>query len=224
MQVIIMIGPPGCGKGTQGRALSQLYDVPVLSTGDILRSEVEAGTPLGQLVNSILASGGLVGDDLVNRIVAERLSKPECGMGFILDGYPRTVPQAEYLDGLLERLEFPEPSVLHFELDEATVLNRVSARRFCPVCGRTYNLVYQPPAEHDFCDDDGMILVRRGDDAAEIVMDRLRTYAASTQPVLAYYGGRNLHRIGAHRGVGEIFDDITARIEAPVDTNSVFAA
>jgi adenylate kinase len=224
LRAILLIGPPGCGKGTQGRALSRLYNIPALSTGDILRSEVESGTPLGRRVRSMLDAGELVGDEAVNRMVAERLSKPECSAGFILDGYPRTVPQAEHLDTLLEQLRFAEPAVLHFDLDEAVVLNRLSGRRFCPICGRIYNLAYRPPVDHDFCDDDGMILVRRRDDAVEIVRDRLRAYAATTPAVLAYYRGRNVHRVDASRTPGEISADIAGRLDTSLEDSRVYAA
>jgi adenylate kinase len=217
--VVVMIGPPGSGKGTQSRLLTQLFNIPAFSTGDILRAEASAGGALGREVRQTLDAGALVNDDLVNRVVAERLSRPECSKGAILDGYPRTVAQAQYLDRLMHKLGLNPAEVLNFEIDENTLLSRVSARRYCPVCGRIYNLVTQPPADFDFCDDDGMILVARKDDESEIIRQRLRAFEHETAPVLKHYRGR-LHRIQAIKSAEDVLAEIEARLRCAADLAS----
>jgi adenylate kinase len=213
--VVVLIGPPGCGKGTQSRLLTQLLNVPAYSTGEILRTEAAAGTELGNEVNAVLQSGGLASDDLVNRVVAERLASKCCTRGAILDGYPRTVAQAQYLDRLLKKLSLPPAAVVHFEIDEATVFTRLNARRYCPLCNRVYNIVSQPPAHMDFCDDDGMALLARSDDDARIIRQRLRTFDLQTEPVLRHYRGR-LHRINACNDAQSVLGEIESRLGIPV--------
>ena len=211
LMVVVMIGPPGCGKGTQSRLLTQQFNIPAFSTGDILRAQAASDDALGHEVRRTLDAGALVEDDLVNRVIAERLSGPECANGAILDGYPRTVAQAQYLDRLVNKLGLNPVEVLDFEIDQATLLSRVAARRYCPICGRIYNLVTQPPADFDFCDDDGMILIARRDDAADIIGERLRAFDCETAPVLKHYRGR-LHRIEAVKPTEDVFADIDARL------------
>lgn len=212
--VVVLIGPPGSGKGTQSKLLKEAFHVPAFSTGDILRTVAASGTPLGNEVRTVLESGGLVEDELVNRVVAERLSAPECAQGAILDGYPRTVAQARFLDAWLGERSLPL-AVLNFEIDPVTVASRLGARRSCPVCGRVYNLITQPPAHDGFCDDDGMSLVARADDNAEVIVSRLNAFEVQTAPVLKHYQGR-LHRIDATHGTPEmIFSEIEARLGLP---------
>lgn len=209
--VVVLIGPPGCGKGTQSRMLQQLLSVPGYSTGDILRSVAASRTELGNEVRDVLDSGGLVNDELVNRVVAERLASPECAAGAILDGYPRTVGQAQYLDRLLKKLNMPAAAVLNFEVDDETVFARLGGRRFCPVCQRTYNVVTQPPADLDFCDDDGMILVARVDDNPAVIRQRMRAFHSQTEGVLRHYRGR-LHRLDANRSPECVLNEIESRL------------
>ncbi len=209
--VVVLIGPPGCGKGTQGRLLSRILGVQVYSTGDILRSVASARTPLGNEVRAVLEAGRLVNDELVNSAVAERLESETGSAGCILDGYPRTVAQAEFLDRLLGELGLPEPLVLNFEVDEATLFARLSARRYCPVCGRIYNLISQPPAESGYCDDDGMALVTRADDKADVIGERLRAYQTLTAPVLSHYGER-MHTIHAAGSADAVLAEIEAEL------------
>jgi adenylate kinase len=209
--VVVMIGPPGCGKGTQSRLLSQMTGIPAFSTGDILRAEVAAGTTLGNQVRAIMQSGGLANDDLVNRVVATRLASAECANGAILDGYPRTVAQAEYMDRLLKKLGMQPAAVVHFEIGDEAIFERLSARRHCPLCGRVYNLVSQPPAHMDYCDDDGMVLVARKDDAPEVVAHRLKAFDAQTSPVLRHYRGR-VHRVDAARPALAVLAEIESRL------------
>jgi len=213
--VIVLIGPPGCGKGTQSRLLTQALNVPAYSTGEILRAEVGAGSELGKEIRGILHSGGLVSDDLVNRAVAQRLPLPECANGVVLDGYPRTLAQAEFLDHLLSNLKMPGVAALHFEIDEPTIFSRLSARRYCPVCGRTYNVVSQPPAHADFCDDDGMVLMSRKDDHPDVIRERMTAYESVTMPVLRRYRGR-VHRIDASRPAEQVLAEIESRLALSV--------
>jgi adenylate kinase len=209
--VVVLIGPPGCGKGTQGRMLQQLLNIPALSTGDILRAEAEAGTPLGKEVRAVVEAGALVNDDLVNRVVAGRLASPELSRGVVLDGYPRTVAQAQYLDRLLRKLGMPAATILNFEIDEATVFARLTTRRQCPLCGRVYNMVSQPPAHVDYCDDDGMVLISRSDDTPEVIRERMRAYAAQTAAVVRHYRG-SIHRIDATRDPEGVLMEIETRL------------
>ena len=158
-----------------------------------------------------MESGALVDDATVNRVVAERLASPECRNGAILDGYPRTVDQAEFLDRLARKLRLPGLEVVNFEIDTATVVARLGARRSCPVCGRIYNLLSQPPAEYGYCDDDGMSLICRADDAPETIRRRMMTFEQQTAPVLRHYRGR-LHRIDASRDTARVFAEIESRL------------
>jgi adenylate kinase len=210
--VVVLIGPPGCGKGTQSRLLTQLLDVPAFSTGEVLRVEASSGTALGNEVRQSLDAGALVNDELVNRVVANCLAREDFRQGAVLDGYPRTAAQADYLDRLLGKLSRPAAVALHFEIDRSTVLSRLAARRYCPICGRVYNLVTQPPADFDFCDDDGMVLVARKDDHPSVIGERLRTFDAQTAPVLRHYRGR-LHRIDAVRRADDVLAEIASRLE-----------
>jgi adenylate kinase len=208
---VVMVGPPGCGKGTQSQLLSKALGIPALSTGEILRAVTSSGSDLGGEVTRALNAGALVSDDLVNRVVADRLAQPECARGAILDGYPRTGAQAEFLDRLIEARHGDVVRVLHFEIDEATLFSRLTARRYCPVCGRIYNLVSAPPAHMDYCDDDGMVLVHRTDDQPEVVRDRVRIYEEQTAPVLQHYRGL-VHRIDAAHNAQEVFAEIESRL------------
>jgi adenylate kinase len=212
--VVVLIGPPGCGKGTQGRLVAQEFGIPELSAGDMLRQEASLPTGLGRRIRTLLDAGELVDDAIMDAALARRLGGRDCANGFVLDGYPRTTAQARTLDSLLARAAMPTPVVLHFEISAAAIIERLSARRLCPVCGRIYNLLHQPPAEPDFCDDDGMILIRRSDDQPEIVVSRIRLYEELTSPLLAFYADRNLHRVDAGRSPAEVYADIRELLTA----------
>jgi adenylate kinase len=190
--ILILLGPPGAGKGTQAKLLSHAYQVPHISTGDMFRDHKARGTALGQQVRAIMDAGGLVTDDITNAMVAERLSRPDVGRGFILDGYPRTVPQADYLDTLLGSLGRKIRRVLSFEVPEDTLIDRISGRRSCPACGATYHVSQQPPKREGVCDKDGSPLVQRADDSAENVKKRMAEYAEKTEPLKRYYRDRGL--------------------------------
>jgi adenylate kinase len=186
----------------------------------MLRAEIQAGTPLGNAARSIMASGGLVGDDLVNEMLANRVSQPDCDAGFLLDGYPRTVEQAEYLDQLLCSRRFPKPIILHLDVPMDALVGRMSSRRQCPKCKRIYNLLQQPPLQAGVCDDDGTPLITRKDDQEDVVRERLRIYDALTRPVLAHYQDRNYYQIRGDRSPSYIFEEITGILEPLIAKHS----
>jgi adenylate kinase len=211
---ILLIGPPGAGKGTQAKNIVELWGIPQISTGDLLRGNVAAGTELGIKTKGILGRGELVPDDLVNQMVAVRLKEPDCSRGFILDGFPRTIGQAEWLDRHLAEREGGLPVVaVQLKVDYTHLVRRVTGRRNCPTCGSIYNVYLQPPKVDELCDLDGTPLVRRSDDTEEVFAERLRTYEAQTAPVAAHY--RGLHRLEEIDGDQEV-DAVTAEILASV--------
>lgn len=183
---IVLLGPPGAGKSEQGRRLSERHSIPVISTGDLLRDHVKRGTPLGLQADPYMKAGKLVPDSLMNPILEDRLSQPDCERGFILDGYPRTLAQAEGLDVLLKNKGLA-PHVVLLDVPTERVLKLLSGRRVCPSCRRTYNLYYQPPKKEGVCDVDGTALVQRPDDQEEVIRRRLDTYQKETQPAIDYY-------------------------------------
>jgi adenylate kinase len=221
--VLLLFGPPGSGKGTQSRLITNWLAIPAISTGDMLRAEIQNGTPLGKAARSIMASGGLVGDDLVNKMLAQRIAQPDCKSGFLLDGYPRTVQQAEYFDRLVAERGLPKPIILHLDVPMDALIGRMTSRRQCPKCGRIYNLLHQPPKKSGFCDDDGTPLDTRKDDQEDVVRERIRTYDELTRPVLAYYQDRNYHQIRGDRSPGYIFEEITGILEPLVAKNGASA-
>ena len=176
----------------------------------MLRAEVDAGSPLGRQAQAILAAGQLVGDEIVNEMLVERITKPDCRKGFLLDGYPRTLPQAEFLDTKLEELGFPAPVVFHLATPQSVLIERISSRRQCPQCGRIYNLLFKPPLKPGVCDNDGAKLIRRSDDSVEVVRARLQAYEKQTAPIMVHYAGGNYHSVSANRPPAEIFRDIEA--------------
>ena len=193
-RVIVLLGPPGSGKGTQASLLAGRLRIPAISTGNILRRECETGTPLGNTVGALLAAGELVPDDLVNQVVAGALAHPDARRGFLLDGYPRTVPQAVYLDRLLDSLGMPRPTVVQIEVPTPVLVKRLTGRLQCPACGRSYR-IHTEPTDRRRCEDDGAALVRRSDDSEIAIRERLRLYAETSAPLIGYYGGSNLYHI-----------------------------
>jgi adenylate kinase len=185
----------------------------------MLREEIKAGTALGNAARSIMSSGGLVGDDLVNRMLAQRVSLQDCAHGFLLDGYPRTVEQAEYLDDVLGERQLRSPIVLHLDVPMDALVGRLTSRRQCPTCKRIYNVIQQPPKNPGICDDDGTPLMTRKDDSEDVVTERIRTYDELTRPVLAYYQDRTYHQIRGDRSPGYIFEEITGILEPVVAKN-----
>lgn len=213
-RALVFLGPPGAGKGTQAREIAKLLGIPHISTGDMFRENVEKGTPLGKAAKAILDAGELVRDDLVNSMVRERLNQPDCAAGFLLDGYPRTVPQAVALNEMLREKGQEGPVVVNLSVSYNIVVRRLSGRRVCPVCNRTYNLHSQPPATDCVCDDDGTRLQQRSDDREEAIRERLAAYEALTAPLVNFYkaDGR-LHEINADRSPGEITGALTKLLQ-----------
>ncbi len=183
---MILLGPPGAGKGSQAKNLSAALSVPHISTGDIFRANIKGGTELGKQVKSIIDAGGLVPDDLTVRIVKDRLSEPDCTNGFILDGFPRTIPQAQQLDALLRMEGNAVEVVIDLVCPDEIIVGRMSGRRMCS-CGRTYHLVSNPPRMEGICDADGGSLYIREDDKEPTVRERLATYHRQTEPLIAHY-------------------------------------
>jgi adenylate kinase len=190
--ILILLGPPGAGKGTQAKLLSADLRVPHISTGDMFRDHAARGTELGKRVKAIMASGGLVTDDVTNEMVKERLSRPDVAAGFILDGYPRTTPQAEYLQELLAASGRAVTKAISYEVPEELVVERISGRRSCPTCGAVYHVSANPPKNSGYCDKDDASLVQREDDKPDQVRERLRVYARDTAPLRTFYASRGV--------------------------------
>lgn len=192
---IVLLGPPGAGKGTQSKRIMEHYGIPQISTGDLLRENVVLGTELGVAAKAVMARGELVSDDLVCIMVRERLLLPDCNRGYILDGFPRTASQAGWLDALLERELFDNtrptkawPIVILLEVDYNRLLLRITGRRSCPTCGRIYNVHFQPPRFDETCDEaHGTKLEVRNDDRLEVIQPRLTAFQEQTGPVADYY-------------------------------------
>jgi len=193
--ILLLFGPPGCGKGTQSTFLAERFHVPAISTGEMFRAECKAGTELGRMACSILASGALVSDEIVNAIVASRIAKPDCAAGFLLDGYPRTVPQAQAFDALLRERSLPMPAVLHLAVEDSILIGRLTARRQCPSCKRIFNMISQPPRVDGKCDEDGIDLITREDDQEHVIRQRLQAYKEQTGPILQHYGPTLVHTV-----------------------------
>jgi adenylate kinase len=194
-KVIVLLGPPGSGKGTQSTVLQRELHIPAISTGGVLRAEIAAGTSLGQVVKETIAGGNLVSDDLINKVAAAQLHQPQFGNGFVLDGYPRTVNQARFLDQLLADMGLPEPIALHLDATTETILQRLTARRQCPGCHRIYNLVLRPSKDGVTCDFDHVTLVTRDDDRESVILERLKAYRDQSQPVIDVYKNRRYIKI-----------------------------
>ena len=220
---ILLFGPPGCGKGTQAGYIASRFGITAISTGDMFRAECRAGTDLGKLACSILAKGGLVGDEIVNGMVANRIARPDCANGFLLDGYPRTVPQAEFLANLLKERGLPNPAVVFLEVPDAALVARLTARRQCPQCGHIYNLLTQPPQVEGICDTDGAQLIRRDDDKEEVILDRLKAYHELTHPIKQYYCPSMCRWIDGNQAPAAVSKAIEESLSATVEDGSLMA-
>jgi adenylate kinase len=194
-RILLLLGPPGCGKGTQAERLARHFSIPAISTGEMIRGEIKSGTELGKIAAGVTITGGLLSDDLVNKIVKSRLSQDDCKAGFMLDGYPRTVEQAKYLGALMAELGLPQPTVVHIDVPLEQLIARTCNRRFCPQCGSIYNLQSHPPKEAGLCDGCHIDLQQRSDDCEETVKNRLAAYQRSTSPLIGYYESGNYLRI-----------------------------
>src|SRR5271165_7015751 len=224
---IIVMGPPGAGKGTQAKLISSAYGIPQISTGDLLRENVARRTELGLMVKRVLERGDLVSDDLVSDLVAERLRQPDCDRGYILDGFPRTVAQAEWLDRYLKSRQSEAnaapfsampPVVIRLVVEYNRLLQRITGRRSCPTCGRIYNVYFQPPKVEGICDVDFGRLVVRPDDTEEVVAERLKAYERQTIPVLDYYKDRSrVVEVDGNQPVETVAAQAMSAIEKNVD-------
>jgi adenylate kinase len=189
---VAFLGPPGAGKGTQARELAREWGVPHVATGDMLRDAAAAGTPLGREAKGYMDKGALVPDDVIIRMIAERLRRPDAGRGFLLDGFPRTIAQAEGLEHLLQDLGQPLERVVYFDVSEPELLRRLTGRRVCRACQTAFHLVSAPPTKAGVCDRCGGQLYQREDDSEATVRHRLGVYARQTAPLLDWYRGRGL--------------------------------
>lgn len=198
--ILILLGPPGAGKGTQAKLLAEDLGMPHVSTGDMFRDHKARGTEIGRQVQAIMDAGGLVTDDVTNAMVRERLSRPDVAKGLILDGYPRTTAQAEYLERLLAERGRTLTRAVSYEVGEETLVDRLSGRRSCPSCGAVYHVTQNPPRKAGTCDRDGTALAQRDDDRPESVRKRLQEYAAKTEPLRRFYRDRGV--LSEIQGVG----------------------
>ena len=208
-RAVIFLGPPGAGKGTQAQALAKKYGVPHLSTGDMLRENIALGNQLGAQAKPLMARGELVPDSIILKMVADRIERQDCSFGFVFDGFPRTVAQAQWLGELLKQHGYKQPVVVHFVIDPELLMRRITGRRMCKTGGEIYNIYDRPPKVPGICDEDGGELMQRPDDREEIVAPRLEAYAKMTAPLAAYYRrlGR-LEEVDARQSV----DEVTRRV------------
>jgi adenylate kinase len=190
--ILILLGPPGAGKGTQAKLLSTDLRIPHISTGDMFRDHKARGTEIGKKVQAIMDAGGLVTDDITNEMVKDRLGRPDVAPGFILDGYPRTTAQAQYLDLLLHSMGRKIGRCLSYDVPAELLVERMSGRRSCPKCGAVYHVTASPPKRDGYCDRDGAGLVQRDDDKPETVRKRLQEYVAKTEPLRRFYRDRGM--------------------------------
>ena len=221
---VILLGPPGAGKGTQAKRIAARYNIPQISTGDILRENVAKGTEVGVQAKAIMGRGELVPDDLMYPMVAERLRRTDCERGFILDGFPRTPAQAGWLDAFFEHELFDKshngkclPIVIRLDVNYNELIRRVTGRRSCPVCGTIYNVYFQPPRFNEICDRDGSKLVTRNDDREDVMIERLNAYDAQTRPVADYFEHKGrLVSVNGDRPA----DEVTAEVFQIIEANS----
>lgn len=214
-RLLILLGPPGAGKGTQARAISTEFGIPHVSTGDILREAARNGTSLGLAAKAKMDRGELVPDEVVCSIVEERISKPDCRDGVILDGFPRTLGQARFLDEYLHQNGSGDPLVLNLQLEPELVVKRLTGRRVCPKCGEIYNLYLDPPGKDGVCDKDGGPLIQRQDDNEETIRQRLVAYEHETVPLIDYYRRKNvLHDVDGSGDPEAISENLLAFLKS----------
>jgi adenylate kinase len=206
---IIMLGAPGAGKGTQAKKIADLCKVPHISTGDIFRANIKQGTELGKKAKTYMDAGELVPDELVCDLVVDRIQHDDCTEGFILDGFPRTIPQAEALTNALNAIEQKMEYALNIDVPDENIIHRMAGRRACVGCGATYHVEFNPPKVQDVCDVCGEALVLRDDDKPETVMNRLNVYHEQTKPLIDYYEKQGIvHTIDGTQTMDQVFSDI----------------
>ena len=216
MRNLILLGPPGAGKGTQAKIYIKKHNIPQISTGDILRAAIKEQSPMGMKAREYMDTGALVPDDVVIGIVEERLAKADCDDGFILDGFPRNVGQADALKEMLEKMGKGIDHVISITVDKLELLNRVSGRRTCRSCGRGYHISFDPPKAAGSCDECGSELYQRDDDREDTIRKRLDVYEEQTAPLIAYYARESLLRTVRGTGsIDEIQNQIVAIVEGP---------
>ncbi len=208
---IIMLGAPGAGKGTQAKMIADKYKIPHISTGDIFRANIKNGTELGKEAKKYMDQGLLVPDELTVKILLDRVAQPDCANGYVLDGFPRTIPQAEVLDKALTELSDKIDYAINVDVPDENIINRMSGRRACLSCGATYHLVHIPPKQEGVCDKCGQSLVLRDDDKPETVKNRLQVYHEQTQPLIDFYTEKGvLKSVDGTRDMQEVFDAIVS--------------
>lgn len=211
---LILLGPPGVGKGTQASAIVKKYNIPHISTGDIFRANIKEGTELGKEAQSYMNKGLLVPDDLVVSIVKDRLEKEDCKDGFLLDGFPRTIIQADTLDQELKKMGIKLDKVVNIDADKEILIERAIGRRICKQCGATYHIVFNPPKNENVCDFDGGELFQREDDIKETVATRIEVYLEQTQPLIDYYQEKGIIlNVDGTRPIEETFQTIVNALE-----------
>jgi len=211
---LVLMGPPGAGKGTQAAKLTEALKVPHISTGDIFRWNIKQGTQLGKKVSAIIEAGGLVPDELTCEIVRDRLMKDDCRDGFIMDGFPRTLPQAEMFEKMLEDSNMKLDAVINIAAEDTVIVNRMSGRRVCNNCGKVYHITNHPPRREGICDECGSPLHIRDDDRKETVLKRLKTYHEQTKPLIEFYMRRGLIiDVDGNKPADITFNDIMTALE-----------
>lgn len=206
---LILLGGPGAGKGTQAKLIVEEYKIPQISTGDMLREAVKQGTELGKKAKEYMDKGELVPDEIVIGIVRDRLKQPDCEKGFILDGFPRTIAQAEALDKMLDEIGKKIDAVINIYVPEEEIVKRIVNRRTCKKCGAIYHLIYSPPKESNKCDKCGGELYQRDDDKEETVRERLRVYKQQTEPLIEYYEKKGiLYNVDGTKDINGVFEEI----------------
>lgn len=212
------MGPPGAGKGTQAADLVKKYQIPHISTGDMFRAAIKSGTALGLKAKEYMDAGQLVPDEVTIGIVAERLAEDDCSKGFLLDGFPRTVPQADALDKILKDLNMELDGVINIEVPEDKLIERLTGRRICRKCGATYHLVFNPPTAENVCDQCSGELYQRSDDTLETAKNRLQVYNDQTQPLIDYYRQKGyLKEINGDQDIAKVLQDIEKALEKSND-------
>lgn len=208
---IVMLGAPGAGKGTQAIKIADKYDIPHISTGDIFRANIKGGTELGQKAKSYIDKGELVPDEVTIGMLLDRIAQDDCKNGYVLDGFPRTIPQAESLTEALKSQGDQIDFALNIDVPDEAIIERMSGRRACPKCGATYHIVYAAPKTENICDKCGTELIIRSDDKPETVKDRLNVYHQQTEPLIAYYKAAGvLREVDGTQELPKVFEDVIA--------------